>query len=864
MQDYLSCEEVDIGKIRKNIEVIERHLLPGCGIIAVVKGDAYGMGMVSFLKEMEKYDKILMAAVATLEEARECLIQKTTLPVLILNHILPSYGESVLMEKGQVIFSLYNREDAVEFNRLALKNKVKIKVHIRIDLYDTGKGFSIEEYRKEEKMLLGLQGLSVEGIYAQVYSSYTFYEKYVHKDVEPFDLLVREMPKEQRKQLMVHLETSVMLYSYPQYQYDGIRLGAALYGFPISENPAQGQELAPIMRIYGRITAIDCLKEGKYLDYMKLKGEDLKVKKIGLVSLGYWDAPGLMTARPIHVWINGMVTQIVGEPCMDACYVNLDGIAGVKKGDKAVLLGPYSGVSLRDKMKENGRDHSDCQMLLCGNGRLPKIYVESFSDMFSQVLQNAPVLAGCIRKHGDSSLSGYLNTICPASCPIEEEESFILDAVRQQAEEQFGQELAEQTVGVIRKTGLFHTANHMSAAFFPQSIQGNLLYYHWLRLRGEEAEVIPLFCTTNITMESEDFPRGILFSHGNYQEIPAKIPVMPHRKRMEMVGAAEGYTVDMVLKAEIHCREEQKKGIITEKTCGVLLDILGEYRKAVSLKGYVSQAVEINRCLGKKILRENQEFLYLSLDGLCRKLAISGLKNPKSLLSQILLNENLKQAVIRECDGAAGCWGNGSLRRIKEWKEQERLPEKVSGTHFFWGVDSQNRRYPFFLSGDGSGVFMGITTKGERVVLKNQPESLIAGLQNGSLIPCLFVDFLLLYFTGGFSLAGGCFQGTYVGQMKKALERAFKRNMEKSRVKKDCYYMSGPVFLADGAIPWGTAEFLEAGGVNKGELEALLNHISCQRAHELGMFYFYPDIIPNQIRNPNWKRDLKQAFKNKY
>ena len=52
LEHYNSYLEVDLGKIRRNVERIHRHIGPGRGMIPVVKGNAYGLGTVEVARLM--------------------------------------------------------------------------------------------------------------------------------------------------------------------------------------------------------------------------------------------------------------------------------------------------------------------------------------------------------------------------------------------------------------------------------------------------------------------------------------------------------------------------------------------------------------------------------------------------------------------------------------------------------------------------------------------------------------------------------------------------------------------------------------------------------------------------------------------
>lgn len=114
---------------------------------------------------------------------------------------------------------------------------------------------------------------------------------------------------------------------------DEIRVGIALYGYmPVeSELP-----LKQAMTVSAPVFAVRTLKRGDKLGYGGLYSADKDVK-IGILRIGYYD--GLpRAAKGAEVLINGKKTWIIGNVCMDFCFVNLDGIEA-KVGDNAEIIG---------------------------------------------------------------------------------------------------------------------------------------------------------------------------------------------------------------------------------------------------------------------------------------------------------------------------------------------------------------------------------------------------------------------------------------------------------------------------------------------------------------------------------------------
>jgi len=77
--------EIDLGKIKKNFEVIE-NLTNKRKVICVVKADAYGLGAHKIAKELESSGAFAFA-VASMEEALDLRTNNINKPILVLGYV---------------------------------------------------------------------------------------------------------------------------------------------------------------------------------------------------------------------------------------------------------------------------------------------------------------------------------------------------------------------------------------------------------------------------------------------------------------------------------------------------------------------------------------------------------------------------------------------------------------------------------------------------------------------------------------------------------------------------------------------------------------------------------------------------------
>ncbi|MDQ7004586.1 MAG: alanine racemase [Ghiorsea sp.] len=162
-------------------------------------------------------------------------------------------------------------------------------------------------------------------------------------DTPPHPLNQTQFARFQQIQSSTHapaysLLNSAGLIAFPQYTYDIVRLGLALYGIePISTQPLG---LKPVAELSSQIIQIQKVKQGESVSYGAswMAPHDMN---IAVVALGYADGLPRLLSNKGKACVNGHLLSIVGRVCMDYCMLAVENDA-VVEGDKVVFFGEES------------------------------------------------------------------------------------------------------------------------------------------------------------------------------------------------------------------------------------------------------------------------------------------------------------------------------------------------------------------------------------------------------------------------------------------------------------------------------------------------------------------------------------------
>lgn len=217
-----------LENIEKIKELVEKNGKDDNGnslkIIAVVKANGYGLGIVEFTKILIEQG-IKSFAVATKEEAyllREAGIKEE---ILLLTPNNNKEDIKKLVEQD-IILTLSSKEDAQNIETVGKELNKKIKVHLKID---TGFGRYGFIYSKREEMietLKQLEYIEIKGTYSHFSVSF-FNEKYTKLQFERFINVIEVLKMNEIETGILHISNSSAFVKFPYMNLNAVRIGSA-------------------------------------------------------------------------------------------------------------------------------------------------------------------------------------------------------------------------------------------------------------------------------------------------------------------------------------------------------------------------------------------------------------------------------------------------------------------------------------------------------------------------------------------------------------------------------------------------------------------------------------------------------------
>lgn len=327
-ETYRCWAEIDRNAFRHNAKVV-RERIGSAGMLAVVKADGYGHGMVGVAQALS--DDAQLFGVANLEEAIKL---RATLPhpIVILGPALPD-ERSTIAQRG-FIPSISTFEEARDFARLA--GQAPAAVNFKID---TGMGrMGVVENGALDlfKKVAGLPRLTIHSVSTHLPVSNEDAE-YTHEQLLRFGEIVKQFRAAVPGNYQVHALQSAGTLAFNREIFDIVRAGIVLYG--ISPLPEFQKLLKPVMTWKTRIALIREMPKGSSISYGRTFIAPRKMR-VATLSAGYADGyPRHLSNHDAAVLVRGRRCALLGRVTMDLIVVDVSNIDNVQLGEEVVLMG---------------------------------------------------------------------------------------------------------------------------------------------------------------------------------------------------------------------------------------------------------------------------------------------------------------------------------------------------------------------------------------------------------------------------------------------------------------------------------------------------------------------------------------------
>ncbi len=361
--------EIDLDRLRRNFELINRDKPAPLEVLSVVKDDGYGHGALAVGRTALACGARFLA-LSTVEEAMRLRDQGIGVRLLLLGDRQES--ELTWCIAHGLTCCVSEPQTAVKLAELAAKAGKRVPVHLKINTGMNRYGVRWNQAAALAAEIAATPSLFLEGALSHFAQSDEIDKTFALLQLARFNEVLGALDGRGISLKIRHLCNSGGFLDLPQAHFDMVRLGILPLGvFPSSVcRRIPGIEL--VMTVKARIAAIQQIEPGDCVGYgMRFVAPSRR--RIAVLPIGYGDGfPRIRNQG--YALIHGRRAPLVGGTAMDAVTADITDLPEARLWDEAVLMGRQGNeeISVHDVARLKGSVSYD---VLCGwRARLPRIY----------------------------------------------------------------------------------------------------------------------------------------------------------------------------------------------------------------------------------------------------------------------------------------------------------------------------------------------------------------------------------------------------------------------------------------------------------------------------------------------------------
>lgn len=362
------------------VEVIPEHLAQnvaevarlagGRPILAVVKNNAYGLGLETVGPLLDAHPSIQGLAVVKGEEALALRAAGVAKPILLMGMVDPEEGQELV--RAGVQLALFTRDAGERLDALVPAAGGPVEAQLYIDTGMGRMGMPWRDAGSWARDLASRPYLRIRGTFTELSESRELDPEQIRRFLE----LAGEVRSHGVELGPLHAAASNGVFHFAGSHLELVRPGIALFGSYPSEPELEREmaELRPAVRLRARVVRVAHLRAGESVGYHQAWIAH-RPTWTATLPLGHVDGYRREAVKGARVLINGRLFPVIGGVSASHCVVDLGEDPAARVGDVATLMGPDHPDLDPNRMAERlGVSVYDLLMHL--NPRLPRVLVE--------------------------------------------------------------------------------------------------------------------------------------------------------------------------------------------------------------------------------------------------------------------------------------------------------------------------------------------------------------------------------------------------------------------------------------------------------------------------------------------------------
>jgi alanine racemase len=318
---------VDAGALRHNLAAV-RRLAPASRILAVIKANAYGHGMVDVARALAGADGLGVARIIEGTLLRTAGVRST---VVLLEGVFSSQElQQAAADEFELVVHEFKQIELLEQAATSHRFTVWLKLNTGMNRL----GFTAQEFPDAWQRLQACPRVAQLRLMTHLSGAEEPGGDSARGQIERFHSLTQNIQAERS------IANSAGILGWASARTDWVRPGLMLYGI----SPFPGQDgtqigLQPAMTLATQLIAVRRVARGEGVGYNAI-WKAPRDSMIGIAAVGYGDGYARNVRSGAKVLVNGHEAHVAGRVSMDMTAIDVTGIATARVGDPVVMWGP--------------------------------------------------------------------------------------------------------------------------------------------------------------------------------------------------------------------------------------------------------------------------------------------------------------------------------------------------------------------------------------------------------------------------------------------------------------------------------------------------------------------------------------------
>ncbi len=328
--------EVSLSALRHNYNLLKNRVKKNTRLLAMVKADAYGHGMIPSSRAFEEAGCCDFGVAEICEAVR---LRESGLKGNIYVFLGFSDNDVSFFFSHNLIPVIFDSSSARVLSSEAVIQNKEITFHVKVDCGMTRLGVSSNELKEFLEEIGTFPGIKYGGLASHFPRADEPDSTHTSEQLLRFTSLENDIGI---PGLLAHTANSGGILYFPDSNCGMVRSGISLYGYyPDGDKGVErmtGEKLRPAMKFMTRVLQVRKVEKGIGVSYGHTYITDRKTT-IAVLPVGYEDGLSRSLSNRGDVLIHGKRAPIIGRICMNLCMVDVSEIQSVHAGDEVVLLG---------------------------------------------------------------------------------------------------------------------------------------------------------------------------------------------------------------------------------------------------------------------------------------------------------------------------------------------------------------------------------------------------------------------------------------------------------------------------------------------------------------------------------------------